>query len=87
MGNGFDSCSIINAKSGNCSENCKWCAQSAHCKTNTEIYPLISAQEAVKQATYNSKQGIKRFSLVTSGKRVSKQEIDQICKIVKELKK
>ncbi|MEF9986655.1 MAG: adenosylmethionine--8-amino-7-oxononanoate transaminase [Bacteroidales bacterium] len=87
MGNSFDSCSIINAKSGNCPEDCKWCAQSAHSNTKIDVYPLISKDEAIKHAKYNSNQGIKRFSLVTSGKRVSKREIEQICTIVKSLPK
>lgn len=87
MGAKFDSCSIINAKSGNCSEDCKWCSQSAHNKCKVDIYPLIPAREAVGQAAYNRKQGIKRFSLVTSGRRVSKKEVDQVCEIVKQLPK
>ncbi|MEG0519515.1 MAG: biotin synthase BioB, partial [Bacteroidales bacterium] len=87
MGNSFDSCSIINAKSGNCPEDCKWCSQSAHNNAKIDIYPLITKEEAIKQAIYNSGQGVKRFSLVTSGKRVSKKEIGQICDIVKSLPK
>lgn len=86
LGNRFDSCSIINAKSGNCSENCKWCSQSVFSRCNIEKYPLVSVDRAVKEGLYNSTFGIKRFSLVTSGKRVSKNEIDEICKIVKALK-
>lgn len=86
LGNRFDSCSIINAKSGNCSENCKWCSQSVFSRCNIEKYPLVSIDRAVKEGLYNSSFGIKRFSLVTSGKRVSKKEIEEICKIVKALK-
>ena len=86
LGNRFDSCSIINAKSGNCSENCKWCSQSVFSRCNIEKYPLVSIDRAVKEGLYNSSFGIKRFSLVTSGKRVSKNEIDEICKIVIALK-
>lgn len=86
MGNKFDTCSIINAKSGNCSEDCKWCAQSAHYKTAVTLYPLLPAKECVHHATYNRKQGIGRFALVTSGKRVSDKDLGKITDIVHQIK-
>ena len=87
MGNKFDTCSIINAKSGNCGEDCKWCAQSGHYKTKAELYPLLPAEECVRHAVYNRKQGIGRFALVTSGKRVTAQQMPAVTHIVREIKK
>lgn len=78
MGNRFDTCSIINAKSGNCSEDCKWCAQSGHYRTAATLYPLLPAEECIRQAVYNRRQGIGRFALVTSGKRVGEQDLEKI---------
>lgn len=86
MGNKFDTCSIINAKSGNCSEDCKWCAQSGHHPTRVDLYPLLPAEECIRHATYNRRQGIGRFALVTSGKRVSDREMEQIADTVRRIK-
>ncbi|KGN70016.1 biotin synthase BioB [Porphyromonas sp. COT-239 OH1446] len=87
MGDSFDTCSIINAKSGNCPEDCKWCAQSGHYATSAEKYALVSPSVSVAQATYNHKQGIGRFSLVASGRRSSDKEIDLLSISYRAIKK
>lgn len=79
FGRRFDSCSIINAKSGRCPEDCKWCAQSAHYNTGCEIYDMIPEDECLAMAKANAEAGIRRFSLVTSGKRLSGKSLDKIC--------
>lgn len=85
--NKFDICTIINGKNGNCSENCKFCAQSAHFHTNIQEYPLLLQEEVVKQAIYNFKEGILRYSIVTSGKSLSDSEIYAMCEAVRQIKK
>lgn len=85
-GNGFDLCSIINAKCGKCSENCRYCAQSAHYCVDVEEYPLIDVDTAIKHAAENAKNGILRFSLVTSGRKLSNDEVDKACEIIKAIK-
>lgn len=82
----FDICTIVNAKSGHCSENCKFCAQSAHNHTGAAEYPLLAKNELVAQAKRNHDQGILRYSIVTSGKRVSDDEVDEICEAIREIK-
>lgn len=84
-GNRVDSCSIINARSGRCGENCKWCAQSAHFHTGVEEYGNIDAEEALALARYNDSRGISRFSLVTSGRKVDKKDMPHFCDIYRQL--
>ena len=86
-GNFMDLCSITNARSGKCTENCKWCSQSAFHKTDIEIYDLIDKQEALKQARNNYKKGVHKFSLVTSGKTVSDAILDKLLDIYSDIKK
>lgn len=78
-GNAFDMCSIINGKSGKCPEDCKYCAQSSHYSADTAVYPLLSTDEILQEAKANAADGILRFSIVTSGKRLSDQEVEQVC--------
>jgi biotin synthase len=82
-GNGFDICTIINAKSGKCSENCKFCAQSAHYTTASEEYSLLDSEQIAAQAKYNAKQGVLRYSLVTSGRRLTEHEVDAECQSIR----
>lgn len=84
-GNKMDLCSITNAKSGRCSEDCKWCSQSAHHKTNIDEYEIVDKDFAVKSAVDGAAKGVKRHSLVTSGKRVSDITISQLIPIYKEI--
>lgn len=85
--NQFDLCTIINGKSGRCSENCKFCAQSAHNHTGAAQYPLLSAEEILAQAKINHEQGVLRYSIVTSGKRLSDEEIEEMCQVVRRIRK
>jgi biotin synthase len=84
-GNVLDTCSIVNARSGLCSEDCKWCAQSAKHKTGIETYPMKSSDEVLDCAMQNDLKGVKRFSLVTSGLRVNKKEMEKFCEMYKRI--
>lgn len=61
-------CGIINARSGLCSEDCKFCAQSVHHQTSSPVYPLLNSDKVIEQAEAIVAAGAKRASLVTSGK-------------------
>lgn len=81
----IDLCSITNARSGKCTEDCKWCSQSMHHKCEIDEYEIIDSKQAIKEATESAKQGVSHHSLVTSGRRVSNKTLDGLIPIYREI--
>ncbi len=80
-------CSLVNARNGKCSQNCKYCAQSSHYRTNIETYPLID-KETVKKAALEAKENkATRFAIVTSGKSPDESSTEDIIELIKEVNK
>ncbi|MCI8913812.1 MAG: biotin synthase BioB [Lawsonibacter sp.] len=86
-GNRFDLCAIVNGKSGRCSEDCRFCAQSACNHTGAAEYPLLSPQKLTEQAKKQEAQGVLRYSIVTSGRRLSEAEVDALCQAIRQIKR
>jgi biotin synthase len=84
-GNHFDLCSIINAKSGNCTENCRFCAQSARHHTGIDSYQAIADDEALAQAKDNDNHGVRRISLVTSGRSLSPETVAELTRLYEKM--
>ena len=83
----FDFCSIINARSGRCGENCKWCAQSAHWKTGCETYGWVGTDACVKAAKEAAANGADRIGIVTSGRCLSPEDVENACVALREMRK
>lgn len=85
QGKRVDMCSIMNARSGKCGEDCKWCSQSRFHHTDIEVYPLVDAEAALREAVHNASKGVSRFSLVTSGRALSPADAERICAIYRRI--
>ena len=80
-------CSIINAKSGRCPENCAFCAQSASHTTNAQVYPLVDEEEIVRCAKGAEQNGARCYGIITSGTGIAPgEELDKICRAVRRIK-
>lgn len=79
-------CSIINARSGKCTEDCRYCAQSSHYSTGCAVHGLVSAEETLALAKANEAAGAHRFSLVTSGRELSDADFEGVIALVKLLR-
>jgi biotin synthase len=87
IGNDIEFCAIVNAKSGACPEDCAYCAQSSKSRTGVEIYPFIGKDAVMRQALEAQRGGVRRFSIVSSGKKPSKKDLKSIAQTLQEIKK
>lgn len=76
-------CSIVNARNGKCSQNCKYCAQSSHYRTNIETYPLIPVDDVIKAAEESKENKASRFAIVTSGKTPDEEDFNKVLELIK----
>ena len=87
LGDAIDLCSIINAKSGRCAENCSFCAQSSHHQTEAPTYPLKSVEEMVRGAHQAQQEGNHCYGIVISGSRIEPgEELTQILAAIRRIK-
>ena len=86
FGNFIETCAILNAKSGHCPSDCKFCAQSSHFNLKIKVYPLLSEEELLEGALSAFDFGIDRFSFVTSGVSPTKEDLRVIGKVIERLK-
>lgn len=77
IGEKVDLCSIINGRSGRCSEDCKYCAQSAYHHTECEIYDFLPEETLIEACKMNENEGVDRFSIVTAGKALTGEEFQK----------
>jgi len=85
-GNSIDLCSIVNAKSGKCPEDCSYCAQSKKSRAQITAYPLLEKKQVIRKAKEAMKGGAQRFCIVTSGRSVSGRELLKIADMVAGVK-
>lgn len=85
--NEVEFCSLINARSGKCSQDCKYCAQSSHYCTHIESYPLVEVEEVRKVALEAKSNHVSRFAIVTSGKTPDESDFDKMLEMIEEINK
>jgi len=87
-GDNVELCAITSAKSGACSEDCAFCAQSKFHKTDIKTHPLVKKEEIFKRAKQASRMNAKRFCIITSGRGViSARDFSEILKAAEKIKK
>jgi biotin synthase len=88
QGDEVEFCAIVNARSGLCSEDCAFCAQSSHYQTKALVHPLLEVAEIVKRAKAAARAGAMRFGIVTSGRDCPKGALlDRLCRAAEILRK
>lgn len=85
-GNHVDLCTIINGRSGRCSEDCRFCAQSAHYPSSISSYPFLDPEIIVKEGKEAAAKGVHRYSIVTAGRTLDGLDLNRACTAYRMLK-
>ena len=85
-GTGVDLCALVNAKAGQCPEDCTFCSQSSHWNTDISSYPLMNADQIVERAKQAKGFGAKRFCIVTATRGLSDRDLPVLCEAVRRVK-
>ena len=85
-GNEVDLCALVNAKAGQCAEDCKFCSQSGHWNTGVTAYPLMEADQIVERARQAKEFGAKRFCIVTATRGLSDRDLPLLCEAIRRVK-
>ncbi|MDF7806979.1 biotin synthase BioB [Pontiellaceae bacterium B12219] len=85
FGKHIELCSIINAKSGKCDMDCRFCSQSGHNSTEIEVYPFMDSETLEEQIREDIKGGNRKCGVVTSGGKLSSSELRKLADVVKKI--
>lgn len=85
-GNRVELCTIINGRAGRCSEDCRFCAQSAHHHTGAQEHTILEEDELVEACRRSEKAGVRRFSVVTAGRALSGEDFDQTIRAYQKMR-
>lgn len=84
----FEFCALVSARTGKCSQNCKYCAQSTHYNTEIPTHALIGVDEVIKKAKLAKENKALNFAIVTSGKTPDEAKgFDELLKMIEEINK
>src|SRR6266513_4374726 len=78
FGDSTDLCSLVNAKSGGCAEDCGFCAQSRFAEAETPMHPMMEPEQMLEHARAAQAAGAHRFCMVTQGQGLSKRDFEKV---------
>ena len=84
LGRKLSTCMIMNAKSGKCTEDCKWCSQSVFHNTDVKVYDFVREEEVWAKANLAENKKVEFFSLVTSGRKLSAKQVKRATQLYRK---
>lgn len=82
----ISACALINARQGKCSEDCKYCAQSAHWNSSCQTKEMIEVSAALKIASQAAENGAERICVITSGRDLNGKDFEKALQIIRAIK-